>query len=113
MLFSEIYGSYFNTVAAALRQAVKGRLTKKELTEIVRKTAFGESSLTIPSALADQSWPLLSADMSTPLRHEPTMPLSLMQKQWLKALLQDPRIRLFSPPEEGLVNTEPLYHLFM
>ena len=109
MLFSEIYGSYFNTVAAALRQAVKGRLTKKELTEIVRKTAFGESSLTIPSALTDQSWPLLSADMSTPLRHEPTMPLSLMQKQWLKALLQDPRIRLFSPPEEGLVNTEPLY----
>lgn len=109
MLFSEIYGSYFNTVAAVLSQAVNGNLTKKELREIVRKTAFGESSLTIPAALADQSWPLLNADMSTPLRNEPTMPLSMMQKQWLKALLQDPRIRLFSPPEEGLEDVEPLY----
>lgn len=109
MLFSEIYGSYFNTVAAVLSKAVKGSLTKKELTEIVRKTAFGESSLTIPTALADRSWPLLKADMCTPLRHEPTMPLSLMQKQWLKTLLQDPRIRLFSPPEDGLEDVEPLY----
>ena len=109
MLFSEIYGSYFNAVAAVLSQAVKGSLTKKGLNELVQKTAFGESNLTIPAALADQSWPLLETDMSTPLQHRPTMPLSLMQKQWLKALLQDPRIKLFSPPEEGLEDIEPLY----
>ena len=89
MLFSEIYGSYFNTVASVLSRAVTGSLTKKELTEIVRKAAFEESSLTIPAALADESWPLLEADMHTPLLHKPTMPLSRMQKQWLKALLQD------------------------
>ena len=109
MLFSEIYGSYFNTVASVLSRAVTGSLTKKELTEIVRKAAFEESSLTIPAALADESWPLLEADMHTPLLHKPTMPLSRMQKQWLKALLQDPRIRLFSPSEEGLEDVEPLY----
>ena len=37
------------------------------------------------------------------------MPLTLLEKRWLKALLQDPRIRLFSPSEEGLEDVEPLY----
>ena len=32
-----------------------------------------------------------------------------MQKRWLKALLSDPRIKLFDPPTEGLEDVEPLY----
>ena len=54
------------------------------------------SLLTIPAALRDGSWPLLKKDLTTPLHNEPGMPLSLLQKQWMKALLQDPRIRLFN-----------------
>lgn len=109
MLFSEVYGCYFNAVAAALSLAVREELTNKKLTETVTKYAFGESLLTIPAALRDGSWPLLKDDLTTPLRNEPGMPLSLLQKQWLKALLQDPRIRLFNPSEAGLEDVEPLY----
>jgi hypothetical protein len=109
MLFSEVYGSYFNTVAAVLSLAVREELTEKKLTETVAQYAFGESLLTIPAALRDGSWPLLKKDLTTPLHNEPGMPLSLLQKQWMKALLQDPRIRLFNPSETGLEDVEPLY----
>ncbi len=109
MLFSEIYGSYFNAVAAILTQALRGDLTGKDLPEIVRQTAFGESVLSIPAALTDGTWPLLTEDYGTPLHAEPTMPLTTLQKQWLKALLQDPRVKLFSPPETGLEDVEPLF----
>ena len=109
MLFSEIYGNYFNAVAAVLARAVEGGLTGKELTAIVRRSAFGESLLTIPAALTDGRWPLLNPDLSTPVRHAPSMPLTALQKQWLKTLLQDPRIRLFSPSTAGLEDTQPLY----
>ena len=37
------------------------------------------------------------------------MPLSDIQKMWLKALLQDPRIRLFSPSMDGLEEIPPLF----
>lgn len=38
-----------------------------------------------------------------------TMPLTTLQKRWLKSLLSDPRIQLFNPPAEGLEDVEPLY----
>ena len=109
MLFSEIYGSYFKAVTQILDRAVAGTLTKKEMSAIVQDAAFGESLLTIPSAIAEEKWPLVDRNFGTPIRHSPTMPLTTLQKQWMKALLQDPRIRLFSPSEEGLEDVEPLY----
>ena len=109
MLFSEIYSDYFNTAAAVLAEAADGSLTDRRLTELVREKAFGESVLTLPTQLKSPEWGLLTTDLKTPLRHAPTMPLTTLQKRWLKALLQDPRIRLFEPSEEGLEDVEPLY----
>ncbi len=109
MIFSEIYGSYFKAVSAILAKAVDGTLTERELTRTVLANAFGESLITIPAKLTDGSWPLLTADFGTPLRHHPYTPLTLLEKQWLKALLLDPRIRLFAPSEEGLEDVEPLF----
>ncbi len=109
MLFSEIYGSYFNAVAFILDRAVSGTLTGRDLSDIVQETAFGESILTIPSAIAEERWPLINRNLQTPIRNKPTMPLTALQKQWLKSLLQDPRIKLFSPSEDGLEDVEPLY----
>ena len=109
MLFSEIYGSYFNAVSRILGQAVDGTLTGRQLNSIVQEAAFAESLLTIPSAIAAEQWPLLDREYHTPIQHKPTMPLTTLQKQWMKALLQDPRIRLFSPSEEGLEDVAPLY----
>ena len=109
MLFSEVYGTYYNTLAKLLNQAVEGDLTRESLYDIVRQHGFEESILTIPEALESEAWPLVTKDFSTPLEHKPTMPLTTLQKRWLKALLNDPRIRLFDPPEAGLEGVQPLY----
>ena len=109
MLFSEIYGSYFHAVSDILREASAGGLTGKRLTELVRETAFAESTLSIPAALKDGSWPLLDRDLKPVLRHAPSMPLATLQKRWLKALLLDRRIALFAPSAAGLEDVEPLY----
>ena len=97
MLFSEIYGSYFNVVAAILSEASDGKLTDRRMTELVREKAFAESALTIPAALKSGAWPLLDQEYHSVLHHKPTMPLTTLQKRWLKALLSDPRIALFEP----------------
>ena len=109
MIFHEIYGKYYETVSAILEQAVAGDLTKDSLAALVQEHAFGESMLTIPANLKDGTWPLLREDLTTPIRHAPHTPLTDLQRQWMKALLQDPRVRLFDLPEEGLEDVEPLY----
>lgn len=109
MIFSEIYGSYYQAVSAILSRAVEGTLDERSLIDSVQQYAFGESVVTIPARLKDGSWPLLTADLRTPLRHAPATPLSLLEKRWLKALLLDPRIRLFDPPTAGLEEVEPLF----
>jgi len=109
MLFSEIYGSYYNVVAAILSEASGGKLTERRMTELVRERAFAESGLTIPSALKSGAWPLLDREYRSVLRRSPTMPLTALQKRWLKALLSDPRIALFNPDTAGLEDVEPLY----
>lgn len=109
MLFSEVYGTYYNVLAKLLEQAVDGTLTRESMNTIIREKGFEESILAIPEALESQTWPLLKDDCTTPLQHKPTMPLTTLQKQWLKALLGDPRIKLFDPPLDGLEDVEPLY----
>ena len=109
MLFHEIYGTYFRVVADILAEAAAGTLTEGRMTELVREKAFAESMLTIPASLRDGTWPLLRDDLTTPIAHPPAMPLTTLEKRWLKALLSDPRIALFSPSPEGLEDVEPLY----
>ena len=109
MIFSEVYGTYFRTVSAILAKAVDGMLTRDALTRTVVENAFGESLVTIPAKLTDGRWPLLTGAFGTPLHAAPHTPLTTLVKQWLKALLLDPRVRLFSPSEAGLEDVEPLF----
>lgn len=109
MLFSEIYGSYFKVVSMALSEAVNQTLTEGRLEEIIREQAFAESILSIPAALKCEDWPLLTKKFQTPLCHKPTMPLTTLQRRWMKALLLDPRIQLFGLRDKGLEDVAPLY----
>lgn len=109
MLFSEIHGSYFRVLEEILCHATKGTLTENLLAQIVQEKAFAESNLSIPANLKNENWPLLTKDLHTPLHHSPTQPLSLLQKRWLKSLLLDPRIALFTPSMSGLEDIEPLF----
>ena len=109
MLFHEIYGSYYDAVAAVLREAVQGELTPKRLTELIQRQAFSESLLTIPDGLRGEKWRLMHRDLTTAIQVPPTMPLTTLQKRWLKALMLDPRIQLFEPDASGLEDVEPLF----
>lgn len=109
MLFSEIHGAYFDAVSSILSAAVDGRLTQQKLLQIVQEKGFTESTLTIPQKLQSGDWPLLLDGYGTPLRHKPALPMTLLQKQWLKALLLDPRIRLFEVDATGLEDVKPLF----
>ena len=109
MLFSEVYGRYYQVVSSILSEAVRGELAEQKLQKIVEEKAFSESGLVIPQALKNGTWPLLTKDMETPLQREPVMPLTLLEKRWLKTLLQDPRIQLFGVSETGLEDVQSLY----
>lgn len=109
MIFSELYGAYYNTVAAVLSEAVTHPVSDGQLRKIIERHAFGESVVSIPSALKEERWQLLKADGTTPVKHAPSMPLSLLQKRWLKAVSCDPRIRLFGDADLGPDDVDPLF----
>ena len=109
MIFSELYSAYYRTVAAILSAILDGEQNEKALQDIVVGHAFGESVLTILPALKTEKWQLVHADMTTPIRHKPTLPLTTLQKQWLKAISLDPRIKLFDVKFEGFDAIEPLF----
>lgn len=109
MLFSEIYGAYYQCVAEILKIAVKRPVTSEDIRKITKKYAFAESLFVIESAFKSGRWALLKPDGTTPLKNIPSMPLSLLEKMWLKAILNDRRIKLFSPDITELDTIEPLF----
>ena len=109
MLFHEVYSTYYHTASIILREAVRGTLTGRDINSLVQKYAFGESMLTIPDAMKGKKWRLLRRDLSTSLREEPYLPLTTLEKRWMKAVLLDPRIQLFKPDMTGLENIDPLF----
>ena len=109
MIFSELYSAYYNAVASIIGGIIDGEHSEKELQKIVAERAFGESVLTIMPSLKSGKWQLVNSDMTTPLKHKPTMPLTLLQKQWLKAISLDPRIKLFDVKFPNLDDVEPLF----
>ena len=115
MLFSEIYSAYYNTVASIISYSQKEKLNSDTLYEIVKESAFPESFMTIGTALESGKWPLIKKDYSTNIKNIPTMPLSMLQKRWLKSLCNDKRIRLFVDDEvlanlkSNLKDIEPLF----
>lgn len=123
-LFDKIYGCYYQAVRRILADARKNPINKERMTELSMKYGYLESGLVIIPKLMNGEWPLLKEmsdkHFSTVLIHsEPLLPkglpLTRLQKSWLKALLADSRISLFlsSQQREQLLNwlssTEALY----
>ena len=109
MIFSELYSVYYNTVAAIISSILDGENSERELQKIVADRAFGESVLTIMPSLKNEKWQLIHPDMTTSIEHKPTMPLTTLQKRWLKAISLDPRVKLFGVDFEGLDDVDPLF----
>ena len=109
MIFSELYSAYYNAISDILSKIIDGECSEKELQRVVVERAFGESVLTILPSLKSEKWQLVRQDMTTTLDHKPSMPLTALQKKWLKAISLDPRIKLFGVEIKGLEDTEPLF----
>ncbi len=109
MVFNELYGCYYNAVARILEKAIKAPITKNEMREIVENNAFNESFFEISGKLQAQEYQLLNKDGTTPIKNKPTMPLTTLQKRWLKAIFLDKRIKLFTDTADILPDVEPLF----
>ena len=109
MIFNEIYGCYYNAVAKMISLAVDGRLTESKMNEIASEYAFEESLLTIIPAIKKQEWQVIDHELETPIVNKPSMPMTTLEKRWLKTILLDPRIALFQIPMGELKDVEPLF----
>ncbi|MGI6094085.1 MAG: WYL domain-containing protein [Lachnospiraceae bacterium] len=109
MIFSELYGTYYNTVAAILTEAVAHPVSDENIREIIKKYAFSESIWAISDAIKEERWQLLKSDGTTPITKKPSMPLTVLQKRWLKAIGCDPRLKLFGNICFDFPEVEPLF----
>lgn len=109
MIFNEIYSAYYNSVAKIINAVLDGSNDLQSMCKIVCENAFGESMLTVLPSLQNEKWQLIRQDMTTPIVRKPTMPITLVQKQWLKAISLDPRFKLFGTEIKGLEDVEPLF----
>lgn len=115
-LFSEVYGLYYRIAAEILNKAP---LTQAEAHKIVADSGFAESVLQlVPQLLESRTWPLLEkreGRLFSRLRHPVRVPVTLLELRWLKAVLADPRARLFLADSEiarleiALFDVPPLY----
>lgn len=109
MIFNEIYSAYYNSVAKIIAEILNGNTNLKDLNRIVSENAFAESMLNILPSLENGKWQIVNNNFTTPIKHKPTMPVTTIEKMWLKAISADPRIRLFDVEIKGLENVEPLF----
>ena len=88
--------------------------------DITERLGFTESALTVPDRLFSGQWPFLEKldinEYASRLENCPHMPLTLLQKRWLKSLFYDSRVRLFLDDDalaelgEALKDVEPLWN---
>ena len=115
-LFDKVYGCYYQVVKHILKQADLNPVSRREVEELCRTYGFEESALALAPKLFGGSLPLLDENGGSRLKHlPPKLPLTSLQKSWLKALTADPRVALFFTESElrevrkELEGTEPLY----
>lgn len=100
-LFSEIYNCYFQVLRRLLQN--QNAMTIQEIQTEISDDVFGESLLSIIPKIEDGTWNLFQKQDGlylSKLGKNFSVPLSHLQKSYLKALLSDPRIRLFLEPEQ-------------
>lgn len=116
-IFHEIYGSYYGAISNILRALChKKSLSVQEMDQIITKKAFRDSSYLLLQAidLGRYAW-VLHKDIydnsyRTSLGNSLQLPLTLLEKQWLKTIYMDPRVQLFTDSiPEFLRDIEPLY----
>lgn len=106
MLFNEIYGSNYKIIETVLKKACQTPITSKDIRIAARNYGFQEN----PDNLEPQIRRMLDEDKHSSFEVPDHRPLTNLEKQWLKTILSDRRIRLFDVEEpDFLKDIEPLY----
>lgn len=101
--FSEIYGCYYQIIDRILAEAETHPITRTEMEQICQKHGFSESGLFILPKLINGEWQLLTPSGNgyrALTKKHGALPLTRLQRSWLKTLLADPRFCLFFTDEE-------------
>lgn len=110
MIFSEVYSAYYTAVSRLISKAIDGELNDKNAALIINETAFNESFVYILDNIKSEQWQVITKDYKTPIKNKPEMPLTTLQKRFIKTISIDPRFKLFYDTElSELADIEPLY----
>lgn len=117
-LFSEIYSRYYQVAELILEAAKNGQMTEQKMSQIVAAYGFGESTLFLLPKFFNGEYELFErkGEFFLPkVTYCSGYPLSSLQKSFLRAILDDPRLRLFLTKEQllevqtALKGVEPLF----
>lgn len=115
-LFSEIYNCYFQVIKSLIEK--KNYISEEELNYHIKNSGFEESILYLLPKLTENGWGFYEKQegfLYSKLSTDFYVPLTNLQKSYLKAILLDDKITLFlSDVEIENINTafadvEPLY----
>lgn len=120
MIFNEVFGAYTRTVGLLINRAIEeSGLSSTDVRRIIEDNAFRESFDYIKEILNPSSdepaFPLINKDASTRkyisvLDKPYKRPVTVYELRWLKAVSQDPRIKLFCDSFPELDGLEPLFN---
>ena len=117
-LFSEVYNCYYRIVNQILRESSEAPVTRKRMEQICQELGFAETALTVVPKLTSGQWDFLFEEEGgfySKVDNLKVQPFTVLQKSWLKSLLEDRRIRLFLNHEQRdilhlyLADVPPLY----
>ena len=96
MIFSELYSAYYTAVGRIIKLMIGGCRDEREFRRVVEECAFGESAFSILPALKSGKWQLVRPDLSTVIENPPSVPVSLLEQRWLKAVMTALYVPTFS-----------------
>ncbi len=100
-LFSEIYSCYYQIIYRMIHAAHP--LTRQQMQQIIQQYGYAETGIYLLPKLLDGSLPLGTREegqYSFFMDPDLQIPLSNLQKSWLRTILSNPRIRLFLSDQE-------------
>jgi len=117
--YNEIYSYYYNTVARFINAALDGDLTFEKEEEILYENEDFSEELVRERLHDFPEWFLIKDRpnkvdgeyvFDTYIKEKYVRPETMLEKRWLKSIVQDPRIRLFDIDfEHYLKDVEPLF----
>lgn len=115
-IFSEVYNCYFQLIKSLIEK--KSCISEKEVNFHIKNACFEESILYLLPKLTEQGWGFYEKQdglLHSRLSENFYVPLTDLQKSYIKAILLDDKIGLFLDDEEieainhAFSDTKPLY----